>query len=82
MNSLSKICFFTAAASLVIWSCSKEKDETDGNKKPQEQIEEVTLQKRSAKRGVCFNLGDFPSNDIPLLGTGCSWSYNWGGMHN
>lgn len=78
MNSLSKICFFTAAASLVIWSCSKEKDDTDGNKKPQEQIEEVTLQKRSAKRGVCFNLGDFPSNDIPLLGTGCSWSYNWG----
>ena len=57
--------------------CTKPQEEekiTD----PDDKVEYVTLQKRSTKRGVCFNLGDFPSNDIPLLAEGCSWSYNWG----
>ena len=37
-----------------------------------------TLQQKSAKRGVSFNFGQLPDNDIPLLGPACSWSYNWG----
>lgn len=40
--------------------------------------EYVTLQKKSPKRGVSFNFGQLPDNDISLLGPACSWSYNWG----
>lgn len=53
--------------------------------KPDAPIEEVdrtaeyeTLQKKSPKRGACFNFGQLPDTDIPLLGPACSWSYNWG----
>lgn len=67
------------AAITLISLCSCEKpQEEDEKKDPEEKVEYATLQKRSTKRGVCFNLGDFPSNDIPLLAEGCSWSYNWG----
>lgn len=66
-----------AIALISLCSCEKPQEE-DEKKDPEEKVEYVTLQKRSTKRGVCFNLGDFPSNDIPLLAEGCSWSYNWG----
>lgn len=62
----------------VLCSCEEQGQDTGDTGKTPEKVDYVTLQKRSPKRGICFNLGDFPSNDIPLLGTGCSWSYNWG----
>ena len=77
MNALTKLCLL-AAASMTIWSCGKEGDDEGGKTGPQEKVEEVMLQKRSAKRGVCFNLGAYASDDIPLLAAGCCWSYNWG----
>lgn len=79
MGALKKCCLLGAVAFLTFVSCGK--DEKKGDYpvwKPEEDVDYVTLQKRSSKRGVSFNLGDSPANDIPLLGTGCSWSYNWG----
>ncbi len=73
-----KWALLSAVILTIICSCNKPEEDPGYVWEPEDQVEYVTLQKRSAKRGVSFNLGDFPSNDIPLLGTGCSWSYNWG----
>lgn len=68
----------TAAALMMFCSCVKPEQDEIKTKKPVENVEETALQKRSTKRGVSFNLGAYPDNDIPLLGAGCCWSYNWG----
>lgn len=73
-----KWALLSAAMLMFMCSCSKPEEDPGYVWKPEDKVEYVTLQKKSTKRGVSFNLGDFPSNDIPLLGTGCSWSYNWG----
>lgn len=52
-----------------------DKVEKKGGDVPVEKVE--TLQKKSPKRGVSFNFGQLPETDIPLLGSACSWSYNW-----
>lgn len=59
------------AAVLLLASCDKVET-------PAEVTGYSTLQKKSPKRGVSFNFGQLPDNDIPLLGEACSWSYNWG----
>lgn len=58
-------------------ACEKEPD-GGGNGTADRTAEYITLQKKSPKRGVSFNFGQLPDNDIPLLGPACSWSYNWG----
>ncbi len=77
-QDIIKLALLSAAILTIICSCNRPEEDPGYVWEPEDQVEYVTLQKRSAKRGVSFNLGDFPSNDIPLLGTGCSWSYNWG----
>jgi len=76
---LFKLISSLSAVSLMLFcACSKPQQSDDDSDKQVEKVEYVTLQKRSPKRGVSFNLGTYPANDIPLLATGCSWSYNWG----
>ena len=76
MGALKKCCLLGAVAFLTFVSCGKDEKKGDYPVWKPEEVDYVTLQKRSSKRGVSFNLGDSPANDIPLLGTGCSWSYN------
>lgn len=70
---------FAITAALLAVSCETA---TEGGGRVPEEPDAVTgytaLQKRSAKRGVSFNFGQIPDNDVPLLATACSWSYNWG----
>ncbi len=55
---------------LTVFSCGK--DNLPG------ETEHYTLrQQRSEKRGVSYNFGTFPSQEIDLLGPGTSWSYDW-----
>lgn len=67
-----------AASLIVLYSCDKPGQNANETERPAEKTEETILQKKSLKRGVSFNLAAYPDNDIPLLGAGCSWSYNWG----
>ena len=62
---------------IMFTACEKEPD-GGGNGTADRTAEYITLQKKSPKRGVSFNFGQLPDNDIPLLGPACSWSYNWG----
>lgn len=62
---------------IMFTACEKEPD-GGGNGTADRTAEYITLQKKSPKRGVSFNFGQLPDNDIPLLGPSCSWSYNWG----
>lgn len=66
------------ALSIVIMSACEKPSPDGGNGSADRTAEYVTLQKKSPKRGVSFNFGQLPDNDIPLLGPACSWSYNWG----
>lgn len=66
------------ALSIVIMSACEKPSPDGGNGSVDRTAEYVTLQKKSPKRGVSFNFGQLPDNDIPLLGPACSWSYNWG----
>lgn len=77
MGALRNSCLIAAVTFLTLVACGKE-EKKESVEKPADKVDYVTLQKRSPKRGVSFNLGDSPSYDVPLLGTGCSWSYNWG----
>lgn len=74
---IRKTIYFLAVSFLVLCSCEKnpgaQSETSDGS------MDYVTLQSKSPKRGVSFNFGQLPDNDIPLLGPACSWSYNWGG---
>ncbi len=55
---------------LTAFSCGKDN--------PREETGQYTLrQQRSEKRGVSYNFGTFPSQEIDLLGPGTSWSYDW-----
>lgn len=62
---------------LILAACEKSPSD-DKNGTADRTAEYVTLQKKSDKRGVSFNFGQLPENDITLLGPACSWSYNWG----
>lgn len=53
-------------------------DDLNVGDKPDEVTGYETLQRKSPKRGVSFNFGQLPAEDIPVLGPACSWSYNWG----
>lgn len=64
---------------IMVLSCSCDGSGPDAGESISDRTAEyVTLQKKSPKRGVSFNFGQIPDNDIPLLGPACSWSYNWG----
>lgn len=66
-------------SSCLLFACEKPDNGADGQPQNQDTTREyVTLQQKSPKRGVSFNFGQLPENDIPLLGPACSWSYNWG----
>lgn len=62
---------------VLLSACEKEASR-EPNGEADRTAEYVILQKKSPKRGVSFNFGQLPDNDIPLLGPACSWSYNWG----
>ncbi len=69
--SKGKVILFFGVILLCFSCCTKESENKDGVKSY------TTLQAKSSKRGVAFNFGQLPDSDIPLLGPGVSWSYNW-----
>lgn len=49
----------------------------DKDNPEQGKVTYTLTQAKSAKRGVSFNFGTLPDQDVPLLGSAISWSYNW-----
>ena len=75
-----KVIYLLALAAMALISCQKpvndgEKPGSDGNGAL---VKEDYLQAKSLKKGVSFDFGRFPSEDVPLLAPAITWSYNWG----
>ncbi|MBR4827123.1 MAG: hypothetical protein IKZ91_04495 [Bacteroidales bacterium] len=58
---------------LVAFSACNKENPSDGDN-----VTYRLTQAKSLKRGVGYNNPVLPDEDVPLLGTGISWMYNWG----
>lgn len=76
MRMFSRFIFLILPVILLASACDKYQGTV--NQDGDGSLDYVPLQTKSTKRGVSFNFGQLPDNDIPLLGPACSWSYNWG----
>ena len=70
MRKLTATVIFALFA--IVLSCEKDNGTTDNGSSSY-----TLTQTKSAKRGVSFNFGTLPEEDVPLLQGAVSWSYNW-----
>ncbi|MCD8313951.1 MAG: glycosyl hydrolase [Bacteroidales bacterium] len=76
-TDFAKYIFAAAALFTVLPACEKLDDKNYGDESYGTSAF-VALQDKSPKRGVSFSFEQIPDSDIPLLGPGITWDYNWG----
>ncbi len=72
------VIYLLSALAVALISCEKPGNgDKQGNDTDALPVKEDYLQAKSPKKGVSFDFGRFPVEDVQLLGPAISWSYNW-----
>ena len=72
------VIYLLSALAVALISCEKPGNgDKQGNDTDALPVKEDYLQAKSPKKGVSFDFGRFPVEDVQLLGPAITWSYNW-----